>query len=77
MTIFCTPQYILLAILLCVVLFIGGTMMWQGRADRLQANDFDGGKWLLVGLTIVAVISFGIFLAYTFSHVGAMGVLGC
>lgn len=52
-------------------------MLWQGRADRLHSDDFDGGKWLLVGLTVVALISFGIFLAYTFSRVGGMGFLGC
>jgi hypothetical protein len=77
MRIFCTPQYILLAILLSLVLIIGGTMLWQGRTDQIRANDFDGGKWLLVGLSFVALISLGLFLAYTFSHAGGMGFLGC
>ena len=77
MSIFCTPQYILLAILLCLALIIGGTMLWQGRADQIDSNDYDGGKWLLVGLSIVALISLGAFLAYTFSHAGGMGFLGC
>ena len=77
MRIFCTPQYILLAILLSLVLIIGGTMLWQGRNDQIRSNDFDGGKWMLVGLSIVALISLGLFMAYTFSHTGGMGFLGC
>jgi hypothetical protein len=74
MAIFCSPQYLLIG-LVSVILLLGGiSIVWQ---VRVKDHHYDTGKWMLISFSIIAVVSLGTFLAFTFIHIGGPGGLGC
>jgi uncharacterized membrane protein len=75
MNIFCRPLIALPVLVLLIAFVLLYPTLWQSRAqDDEGAENYDSGKWVLIGLSLVAVISMGVFLIFAFT--GASGFLG-
>ncbi len=77
MRIFCNPPFVLLVLALVILLVIAAPVVWRYFEAEGTPRDYDTSAWILVGLSIVAVVGIVLFVIFTFSHVGGLGALGC
>jgi hypothetical protein len=62
----CWPHILLLFLALAVILLIARTFITRDWEDREDFDYFDRGEFLLIGLSVVAVLSMASFLSYLF-----------
>lgn len=66
MSTICWPHILLLFLALAVILLIARTLITRDQKDGEDFDYFDRGEFLLIGLSVVAVLSMVSFLSYLF-----------
>lgn len=66
MSTICWPHILLLFLALAVMLLIARTLITRDQEEGEDSDYFDRGAFLLIGLSVVAVVGMGSFLYYIF-----------
>ena len=70
MTGLCSPLFPVIIILASVIVLVGLLIRYRIQARRNKEAEFDWNLQLMTALSILAVISLAVYLAYTFIHFG-------
>ena len=62
----CWPHILLSFLALAVILLIARTLIARDQKDGEDFDYFDRGEFLLIGLSVVAVLGMASFLSYMF-----------